>query len=92
MIQIEDLVKRDRNAKRNTVDGISFDVGAGEFFALLGPYPYTPTYRLIPPAAVGRSSRPASCSICREIFDPTYFRGAAAIAWAISVSQRTTAW
>ena len=37
MIRVEDLVKRYRKAKRNAVDGISFDVGAGEFFALLGP-------------------------------------------------------
>ena len=37
MIRVEDLVKRYRKAKRNAVDGISFDVRAGEFFALLGP-------------------------------------------------------
>ena len=37
MIQVTDLVKRYRKATRNAVDGISFDVGAGEFFALLGP-------------------------------------------------------
>ena len=37
MIQVVDLVKRYRKATRNAVDGISFDVGAGEFFALLGP-------------------------------------------------------
>lgn len=37
MIQVEDLVKRYRKAKRNAVDGISFDVAGGEFFALLGP-------------------------------------------------------
>jgi len=36
-IRVEGLVKRYRNAERNAVDGISFDVGAGEFFALLGP-------------------------------------------------------
>jgi ABC-2 type transport system ATP-binding protein len=30
-------VKRYRKADRNAVDGISFEVGAGEFFALLGP-------------------------------------------------------
>jgi ABC-2 type transport system ATP-binding protein len=37
MIQVESLVKRYRKPKRNAVDGISFDVRAGEFFALLGP-------------------------------------------------------
>ncbi len=37
MIQVENLVKRYRKADRNAVDGISFEVGGGEFFALLGP-------------------------------------------------------
>ena len=37
MIEVESLVKRYRKAKRNAVDGISFRVEAGEFFALLGP-------------------------------------------------------
>jgi ABC-2 type transport system ATP-binding protein len=37
MIQVVDLVKRYRKATRNAVDGISFEVGAGEFFSLLGP-------------------------------------------------------
>jgi ABC-2 type transport system ATP-binding protein len=37
MIEVVDLVKRYRKATRNAVDGISFAVGAGEFFALLGP-------------------------------------------------------
>ena len=37
MIRVEDLVKRYRAAKQNAVDGITFDVAAGEFFALLGP-------------------------------------------------------
>ena len=37
MISVEDLVKRYRKAERNAVDGISFAVQAGEFFALLGP-------------------------------------------------------
>lgn len=37
MIAVSDLVKRYRKAQRNAVDGISFEVGAGEFFALLGP-------------------------------------------------------
>jgi ABC-2 type transport system ATP-binding protein len=36
-IEVEALVKRYRKAERNAVDGISFEVGAGEFFALLGP-------------------------------------------------------
>ena len=37
MIQVDNLVKRYRKAKRNAVDGISFNVASGEFFALLGP-------------------------------------------------------
>jgi ABC-2 type transport system ATP-binding protein len=37
VIRVEDLVKRYRKAKENAVDGISFAVEAGEFFALLGP-------------------------------------------------------
>jgi ABC-2 type transport system ATP-binding protein len=37
MIHVENLVKRYKKAERNAVDGISFDVRAGEFFALLGP-------------------------------------------------------
>ena len=37
MIHVENLVKRYKKADRNAVDGISFDVRAGEFFALLGP-------------------------------------------------------
>ena len=37
VIRVEQLVKRYRKADRNAVDGISFEVGAGEFFALLGP-------------------------------------------------------
>lgn len=36
-ILVEDLVKRYRKADRNAVDGISFAVEPGEFFALLGP-------------------------------------------------------
>jgi ABC-2 type transport system ATP-binding protein len=36
-IRVEGLVKRYRKAERNAVDGISFEVAAGEFFALLGP-------------------------------------------------------
>ncbi len=37
VIAVRDLVKRYRSADRNAVDGISFDVRQGEFFALLGP-------------------------------------------------------
>jgi len=37
IIQVEDLVKRYRKGKTNAVDGISFSVQPGEFFALLGP-------------------------------------------------------
>ncbi len=36
-IDVKDLVKRYRKADRNAVDGISFEVRRGEFFALLGP-------------------------------------------------------
>src|SRR5581483_2548608 len=37
MIEVRDLVKRYRGAETNAVDGVSFGVGAGEFFVLLGP-------------------------------------------------------
>ena len=37
VIEVRDLVKRYRKADVNAVDGVSFDVQAGEFFALLGP-------------------------------------------------------
>jgi len=37
VIRVEDLVKRYKKADRNAVDGITFEVRAGEFFALLGP-------------------------------------------------------
>jgi ABC-2 type transport system ATP-binding protein len=37
VIEVDGLVKRYRKATHNAVDGISFRVGAGEFFALLGP-------------------------------------------------------
>ena len=36
-VAVEDLVKRYRKAAVNAVDGVSFSVEAGEFFALLGP-------------------------------------------------------
>ena len=36
-VQVEGLVKRYRKGKSNAVDGISFEVRPGEFFALLGP-------------------------------------------------------
>jgi ABC-2 type transport system ATP-binding protein len=37
IIEVRDLVKRYRKADSNAVDGVSFQVAAGEFFALLGP-------------------------------------------------------
>ena len=37
VIEVKDLVKRYKKADKNAVDGVSFDVRAGEFFALLGP-------------------------------------------------------
>ena len=37
MVEVERLIKTYRKAPRNAVDDISFQVGAGEFFALLGP-------------------------------------------------------
>ena len=36
-IEVRDLVKRYRKSAGNAVDGVSFDVEQGEFFALLGP-------------------------------------------------------
>jgi ABC-2 type transport system ATP-binding protein len=37
VIHVQELEKRYRKATHNAVDGISFDVASGEFFALLGP-------------------------------------------------------
>ena len=37
VIEVKDLVKRYKKAERNAVDGISFHVSKGEFFAFLGP-------------------------------------------------------
>ncbi|MCB0217316.1 MAG: ABC transporter ATP-binding protein [Caldilineae bacterium] len=37
VIQVSELVKRYRKAERNAVDGVSFAVEPGSFFALLGP-------------------------------------------------------
>ncbi|OLC40404.1 MAG: ABC transporter ATP-binding protein [Gemmatimonadetes bacterium 13_1_40CM_4_65_7] len=36
-IEVRDLVKRYRKGSSNAVDGVSFDVEQGQFFALLGP-------------------------------------------------------
>jgi ABC-2 type transport system ATP-binding protein len=36
-VQVDGLVKRYRKGKSNAVDGITFEVRPGEFFALLGP-------------------------------------------------------
>jgi ABC-2 type transport system ATP-binding protein len=36
-IEVRDLVKRYRKGTANAVDGVSFDVEPGQFFALLGP-------------------------------------------------------
>ena len=36
-IEVRDLVKRYRKGTANAVDGVTFDVKQGEFFALLGP-------------------------------------------------------
>lgn len=37
IIQVKNLVKRYKKADKNAVDGVCFDVQAGEFFAFLGP-------------------------------------------------------
>jgi ABC-2 type transport system ATP-binding protein len=37
VVEVENLVKRYRKADVNAVDGVSFAVNSGEFFALLGP-------------------------------------------------------
>jgi len=37
IIEVSNLIKRYKHGTSNAVDGISFSVGAGEFFALLGP-------------------------------------------------------
>lgn len=37
MIAVEELTKRYKKSDRNALDGVSFEVRAGEFFALLGP-------------------------------------------------------
>jgi ABC-2 type transport system ATP-binding protein len=37
IIKVKDLVKRYRKADKNAVDGVSFEVEEGSFFALLGP-------------------------------------------------------
>jgi len=36
-VEVDDLVKRYRSARRNAVDGVSFVVPAGQLFCLLGP-------------------------------------------------------
>ncbi len=37
VIHVEDLMKHYRNSEKAAVDGVSFDVYPGEFFAFLGP-------------------------------------------------------
>ena len=37
IIEVNNLVKQYKGAKSNSVDGISFTVKKGEFFAFLGP-------------------------------------------------------
>lgn len=37
VVEVENLVKRYRKAEKNAVDGVSFRVREGEFFAFLGP-------------------------------------------------------
>ncbi len=37
IIQVDNLVKQYKNATSNAVNGVSFEVASGEFFALLGP-------------------------------------------------------
>lgn len=37
IISVKDLIKRYNKADKNAVDGVSFDVREGEFFAFLGP-------------------------------------------------------
>src|SRR2546429_9097207 len=37
MVEVDNLVKRYRKGKTNAVDGVSFTVRKGEFFAFLGP-------------------------------------------------------
>ncbi|HWG01716.1 MAG TPA: ATP-binding cassette domain-containing protein [Trebonia sp.] len=37
VIEVTELVKRYRGAAGNAVDGVSFDVPAGQLFCLLGP-------------------------------------------------------
>jgi ABC-2 type transport system ATP-binding protein len=37
IIQVEELVKKYKNATTNAVDGVSFNVEKGEFFSMLGP-------------------------------------------------------
>ncbi|GAC1656234.1 MAG: ATP-binding cassette domain-containing protein [Candidatus Dormibacteraceae bacterium] len=37
VIEVRDLVKRYSKAEKNAVDGVSFEVSKGDFFALLGP-------------------------------------------------------
>src|SRR5689334_3689126 len=37
VIQVEKLVKRYKKSDKNAVDGISFEVDEGQFFAFLGP-------------------------------------------------------
>src|SRR5207247_10152977 len=61
VIRVEELVKRYKKAEQNAVDGLSFEVKAGEFFVLLGPHGAGKTTTisiLTPPLAPSRGRAP----------------------------------